>query len=198
MAYSLSTQLQAALDDSERYSAVLVSVQMGANTYGFWTGQDVLPYNGIDYVAAGSLVNIADIEQLADGSVSECKIKLGLDPEKDFTDGEINDAILSFYDEDWQFARVVIQLAMLDPVTLDPIGIVTFMRGVIYEAPLDIDADTNYIEARVVSQNIKLSENGGIYRNNATQARIDPSDTALKDIGSIGAAIVRQLKWGQS
>lgn len=197
MALSLSTDLQNALDDTERYSAVFITAQLGATVYGFWTGQDIKNYNGVDYYAAGSLLDLSDIDQNADGSVAECTLTLGLNPEKDLTDGA-TDPLPSFYEEDWQFGRITIQLAVLDPETDDPIGLVTFIRGVIYEAPFTKKPDKHCIDLRIVSQSIKLSESGGIYRNNATQIRLDATDTGLSDIGSIGAEVVKQLKWGQA
>lgn len=194
MAYDISTALQNALDSPERYGAVFLTFQLGPNTYGFWTGQGSIVYNSITYYNGGSLFELEDIQQDIDGSVNECNLKLSTAPDK----GLDTDVLLSFYDEDWQFGRVVIQLAMLDPETGVPIGAITFIRGVIYEAPFTRDVKSDYISARVVSQSIKLSENGGIYRNDATQHRLDSDDTSLVGIGSLGGATKKKLKWGQS
>lgn len=193
MAYDISSQLQEALDAPERYSAVFVTFVLGSNTYGFWTGQGTITYNSIEYVNGASLFELSDIQMDADGSTNECIISLSTSPDKGLT----TDVLLSFYDENWQFGRVTIQLAMLDPETGEPVGAVTFIRGVIYEAPYKKGRTSNKIEARVVSQTIKMSENGGIYRNASTQYRLDPTDTALEGIGTLGGAVKKKLKWGQ-
>lgn len=194
MAYSLSTQLQDALDAPERYSAVFLTFVLGGNTYGFWTGQGYITYNAILYNNGGSLFELDDIQMDADGSVNECNLKLSESPDKGLT----TDVLLSFYSESWQFGRVTIQLAMLDPETGIPIGAVTFIRGVIYEAPYRREPKSNYISARIVSQSIKLSESGSIYRNDATQVRLDATDTSLVGIGTLGGATKKKLKWGQA
>lgn len=194
MAYDISSQLQEALDSPERYSAVFLTFVLGGNTYGFWTGQGTITYNSIDYVNGGSLFELSDIQMDADGSTNECILSLSTAPDKGLT----TDVLLSFYDENWQFGRVTIQLAMLDPETGEPIGAITFIRGVIYEAPFKKGRKKEAIEARVVSQTIKMSENGGIYRNAATQKRLDPTDTSLEGIGTLGGAVKKKLKWGQA
>jgi hypothetical protein len=201
MAYDISTQLQAALDAPERYSAVFLTFVLGTDTYGFWTGAGSKEYNGITYYAGGSLIEMPDFDQDVDGSVQECSLRLSLSPEKGLTneDGEsAEDILLSFYQQAWQFGRVTIQLAALDPETLEPVGMITFIRGVIYEAPYSRSGDEHSITARVVSQGIKLSESGSIYRNAATQKRVDSSDTSLEGIGTLGGAITKQLKWNQN
>lgn len=195
MAYTIPSLMQDQLDLPERYSAVFLTFVLGTNTYGFWTGAGPKTYNSILYNTGGSLIEMSSFDQNADGSVSECTLKLSASPDKGLDD----DALMTFYDEDWQFGRVTIQLAYLDPDTLDPVGAILFIRGVIYEAPFRRGPGVgSYIEARVVSQGIKLSENGGRYRNNATQIALDPTDTSLVDIGALGASITKQIKWGQA
>ncbi len=193
MAYDISTQLQEALDSPERYSAVFLTFVLGPETYGFWTGQGTITYNSIQYNNGGSLFELDDIQMDADGSTNECILSLSTSPDKGLT----SDVLLAFYAEQWQFGRVTIQLAMLDPETGEPIGAITFIRGVIYEAPYKRGGSKEVISARVVSQTIKLSENGGIYRNAATQKRLDATDTALEGIGTLGGAVKKKLKWGQ-
>lgn len=195
MAYTIPALVQDQLDLPERYSAVLLSFVLGSNTYAFWTGAGDKFYNGLTYKTGGSLIEIPSFDQNADGSVTECTLKLSTSPDKGLDD----DVLMTFYDDEWQFGRVSIQLAYLDPDTLDPLGTILFIRGVIYEAPYRRSLSSgSYIEARVVSQGIKLSENGGRYRNAATQLKLDPTDTSIEGIGAVGASVIKQLKWGQA
>lgn len=193
MAINIGTTLQNALDDPERYGVVLLTFILGTQTYGIWTGPGNITYNTVLYVNGGSLIEADDVEQNTDGSVVELTLKLGTHPDK----GLSQDILETFYDEDWQFGRVIIQIALRDPDTGDIVGAVTLIRGVIVEAPETIGPNGAYIAARVTSQTIKQSESGGLYRNASTQKALDPDDTSLIGIGNLGGAITKDLKWGQ-
>ncbi len=193
MAINISTDLQNALDNPERYGVILVTATLGANTFGFWTGGGTITYNTVLYVNAGSLIEADDVQQNADGSVAELTLRLNAQPDKGLTD----DVLESFYEEDWQFGRIVIQEALLDPVTREIVGAVTLIRGVIVDAPETVGPDGTFIEVRVTTSAIKLSESGGMYRNSSTQKALDGDDTALEGIGNLGGAITKELKWGQ-
>lgn len=193
MAHTIGTPFQNALDAYERYGVVLFTFAFGTGTYGLWTGPGEITYNGLVYRAGGSILEIDDIELNNDGSVAEFTLSLGAQPDKGLT----NDVLATFYDEDWHLRPVTTQLAMVNPDTYQPYGVVTILDGFAYEAPLRKGRETNRIEARIVSKTIKLSEMGGKYRNDATQNEIDPTDTSLVDIGTLGGFVKRDLKWGQ-
>lgn len=193
MAFTLSTAFQNALDDPERYAAVLLTCTFGINVYGFWTGLGTITYNSVQYVNAGSIIELDEVDQADDGSVTEFHIKCSTSPDKGLT----TDILTSFYDENWQFGKVVLQLVMQDPDTGDIIGALTLARGSIFEAPFIEGPSGTYIDARVMSNSIKMSESGGNYRNDATQKGFDGSDTSLVEIGTLGGAITKDLKWGQ-
>jgi hypothetical protein len=193
MAINISTELQEALDNPERYGVILITATLGSNVFGFWTGGGVVTYNTIPYYNAGSVIEVDDVQQNADGSVAELTLRLNSQPDKGLAD----DVLESFYDEAWQFGRVVIQEALLDPITREIVGAVTLIRGVIIEAPEHIGPDGTYIAVRVTTSAIKLSENGGMYRNASTQKALDPADTSLEGIGNLGGAITKEMKWGQ-
>lgn len=193
MAINISTDLQNALNNPERYGAVLLTFTLGSNVYGLYNGTSKLTYNTIDYYGGASVLEVDNIQEAADGSVSELVLRLNAQPDKGLT----VDVLQSFYDEDWQFGRVHIQFGLLHPETGAPIGLTTLLKGSIFEAPLKKGPRGHLIEARVVSQSVKLSENGGRYRNSATQRLFDPTDTSMDGIGSLGGATKKELKWGQ-
>lgn len=193
MPITISGPLQAALDDPERYAAVLMTFVLGPNTYGLWNGPGSVTYNTITYLNGGSAIEISDIDQNADGSVGSLKLKLNTAPDKGLT----TDVIQTFYDEDWQFGHVTIQLGMRDPVTGEIIGVVTLINGVITDAPFTEGPSGAFIELEVTSKTIKLTETGGKYRNSSTQKALDLTDTSMEGIGSLGGAVEKELKWGQ-
>jgi hypothetical protein len=193
MAFSISTQFQDALDAYERYGVVFFTFSFGTGTYGLHSGPGEIPYNGLTYRGGASVLNIGNIELQDDGSVAEFTISLSTSPEKGLT----SDILSTFYDEDWHMRPVTVQLAMVDPDTYQPHGIVTILEGIIYEAPLKKGLKSAKIEGRIVSKTIRMSESGGKYRNTATQTLLDPTDTALVGIGNLGGFTEKDLKWGQ-
>lgn len=194
MALTISNAFQNALDGYERYGAVFFTFAFGTGTYGLWTGPGSIPYNGLTYHGGGSLLEISNIELQDNGSVAEFNLSLSTAPSKGLT----ADVLATFYAEDWHMRPVTVQLAMVDPDTYMPYGIVTILDGLAYEAPLKKGPKSAKIEARIVSKTIRMSEAGGKYRNDATQVLIDPTDTSLEGIGNLGGFTEKDLLWGQS
>lgn len=185
--------MQNALNDFERHGVVFITFEFGTGTYGLWTGLGEIEYNGIIYKAGASVLDVSDIENNADGSVSELTITLNTDPGKIIT----SDILIQLYDEDWHMRPVTIQLGLIDPDTQALIGVQTFFRGRIEEAPYEEGLDGASIKARCVSRSIELSKGGNLYRNSSTQKRFDPTDTGLNGIGTLNGAVNRDIKWGQ-
>lgn len=194
MALTIATPMQDALDAYERYGLALFTFNLGGVVYGLWTGQGEKTINSVTYKAGGSVIEFDDIDQNADGSVVEVTLRLSADPDKGLT----SDLLQTFYDEDWQFGRVHIQIAMQNPADESIYGVVTLIRGVITNAPWEQDRDTNSLEVVISSNAIRMAENGGKYRNQATQKHIDATDTSLVGIGSLGGAVTKDLKWNQT
>lgn len=194
MAIPLTTALQNALNDPERYGILFFTFEMGSGTYGLMTGQGELLYNGIVYRAGGSLLDVSDLQQNADGSVAEFTLSLSTAPDKGLT----TDILLTFYSEDWHMREIVLQLGMMNPDTGQPIGLATLFNGYMYQAPFNQSEDKATISLRCVSQTIKMSEQGNKYRNDSTQKRLDPTDTSLVDIGLLGGSVKKDLRWGQA
>jgi hypothetical protein len=193
MAHTISTALQNALDNYERYGAILFTFEFGTGTYGLWTGPGEIPYNGLTYRSGGSVLEISDIELNNDGSVAEFTLALGTQPDKGLT----ADILQTFYDEDWHMRPITVQMAQCDPDTRLPIGVITILRGQVLQAPYKRGKKNDRIEGRIVSTTIHMSESGGKYRNDSTQKQIDPTDTSLVNIGTLGGFTTRELKWGQ-
>ncbi len=194
MAQTISGPLQAALDDYQRYGVVLFTFEFGTGTYGLWTGPGEIEYNGLIYRAGGSVLDVSNIELTDNGSVAEFTLSLGTQSSKHLT----ADILSTFYDEDWHMRPVTVQLAMCDPDTYQPIGVITLLQGVAMQAPFKKGLKSAKIEGRIVSKTIKMSENGGKYRNNSTQLLLDATDTALVDIGTLGGFTTKDLLWGQA
>ena len=194
MAVTLSSLMYDALHNPERYGALLYTFSFGPNVYGLWTREGEKQYNGIIYRAGGSVLELDPIEFKTDGSVTEMNISLSAAPDKGLT----VDILQTFYQEQWQFGQVSLQLALLDPNTLDPIGVIPIMNGVAQEAPYVQGDGQDKIVLRITSNTIKLSENGGSYRNNVTQRLIDPTDSGYEGIGTFGGNVSKGFYWGQA
>lgn len=190
---TFSTALQAALASPERYAVVFLTFNLGGDVYGIWTGAGAVAYNGITYRGGGSLIEVDDIQEAGDGSISEMTMSLSSSPEK----GISVDVLSTFYEEVWHMQSVVVELGFIDPDTGLPIDSFVMFDGIIAEAPFIRDESNYKISARLISRAHKMSEAGGKYRNQQTQVLLDPTDTALVDIGVYGDIRQRDLKWGQ-
>ena len=193
MAHSISEALQNSFLDFERYGVIMFTFAFGTGTYGLWTGPGEIPFNGITYRAGGSILDVSDIDLNSDGSVAEFTISLGTQKAKGLT----ADILQTFYDEDWHLRPVTVQYANVDPDTLIPIGVITILEGIVYQAPFKRGPKASKIEGRIVSKTIRMSEQGGKYRNGSTQLLIDPTDTSLEGIGTLGGFTTKDLLWGQ-
>lgn len=194
MAFSISSDLANAFADPERYGVVLLTFQLGSEVYGLWNGQGTRVYNTIPYHSGAQLVEVGDIDQRTDGSVTSWELKLSTAPDKGLT----VDDFASFYDEDWQMGHVTVQLGMRHPQTDEIIGVVMIFAGFISEAPLLEGLDSQFISLHLLDESARLSETGAGYRNDATQKLLDDTDTSLVAIGNLSGPISKDLKWGQS
>lgn len=193
MALSISNEFQNALNAPDRHAVGLFVFEFGTGTYALWTGAGEINYNGLIYRAGGSLIEIEPIDQNADGSVGRLSMVLNADPEKGLTD----DVLIRLFDEDWHNKPVLVQLALLDTATNQIAFAKVWFRGRLEFAEY-LEGDVNRIEATCASTSIDLSRSGGGYRNDSTQRLIDPDDTSLEGIGTLGGALEKDAKWGQA
>lgn len=191
---SISSQLQAALDSVERYGCIFITFTFGSTVYGLWSGAGNREYNGVPYGPGAALLEVSEVQEAADGSTSEFTMTLNENPDI----GLDVDILSTFYEEDWHMQSVVIQLGMRDPATDDIIDTQILFDGLLYQAPL-VKGESGYaIKARCVSQATHMAESGSKYRNKSIQYLLDPTDTALADIGGFVGDIEKSFKWGQS
>ncbi|WP_051213283.1 hypothetical protein [Maritalea myrionectae] len=193
MAISISTAFQTALDGDDREGVGLFVFEFGTGTYAFWTGAGEMPYNGLTYMAGGSVIEIDSIVEKANGAVGRMNLHLNADPEKGISD----DVLIRLFDEDWHNKKVLVQYGLLDPDTGQIAHAMVKFRGRLEHAEY-VEGEVNRIEAKCVSTSIDLSRSGGGYRNDSTQKLIDPNDTSLEGIGTLGGALEKDAKWGQA
>lgn len=63
MPIAIDPDTQAALDAGAVIDRGLILFDLGSGLYGFWTGAGEFTYNGVDYVGAGSIIEIEGIRQ---------------------------------------------------------------------------------------------------------------------------------------
>lgn len=195
MALTLSTAFQNAIGADSGNLAVLFTFDFGT-VYGLWTGPGEVVYNSVTYRAGGSLLELPDVSENADGSVEELTLVLNAAPEKGITP----DVLAALYDENWHMRPMTIQIAARDPDTGAIVGALTKFRGRIEEAPYIENPFTgeDRIEALCRTWSLDLSLAGDLYRNGQLQRRLDPNDPSLDAVGTLNGAVMSQAKWGQS
>src|SRR5690606_26896305 len=115
----------------------------------------------------GSVLELSNIEDAGDGSISEMTITLSAAPNKGLT----VDVLSSFYDEDWHMQPIMVELGFRDPSTGEIIDTVVAFDGLMFQAPWRIGTGAgSKIQLRCVSNATKMSESGSKFRNAQTQA----------------------------
>lgn len=193
MAISVSTAMQAILDDPHANLALLYTFEF-ATTYGLWTGQGEIPHNGLWFRAGGSVIDPGTPSQSVDGSVGRMTLSLSTATHKDITDDFLGRLLIN---EDWHMKRITMQLATVDPAFSTILETTNLFRGRIEDVSLE-KGKTSKLVAKCASTSIDLSKSGGLYRNDASQKRFDPTDRSHEEIGTLNGALQRESKWGQA
>ncbi|MGJ8529812.1 hypothetical protein [Maritalea sp.] len=193
MARSISSDFKAKLADPSRNLVALYVFEFGTGTYALWTGSGQTTFNGLLFQSGGSVIDVDELEESSEGTVSRMVLKLSASPEKGITD----DVLVRLYDEDWHMKLVTLMLGHLDRKTGLVVEASTLFRGRIEDAPFEESPNGAVITANCVSKSIDLSVPGGQYRNDATQKLIDPTDTSLVGIGTLNGAVKKDARWGQ-
>lgn len=192
---TLGPTFQAALDDAERYGALLFTFNFAEGAHGIWTGNGTRNYNGLDYVNAGSVFNIGSLAYNNDSSVATFDFSLDPGAGKDIG----TDPLEEFYSLTWHMQNVIVEMAMRDKVTDAIIDSEVFFDGLMYQAPMkNALSGGKRIEVSCYSWSIIASQAGNKYRNNSTQQLVDAADTGLVGIGDLVGNIKKNLKFGQA
>lgn len=190
---TFNASVQADLDAGNTVVFTMLKLELGSGNYGLWSGQDDIFYDGVNYVGAGSLLQIAALPATTDGSARAIDVTLSSLANPDWTP----DILSSFYDEAYNQKPAEISTAYYDPNTHTLIAVEREFVGRIDGAPFNQKAGgPATLKLRLESRERDFSRIGYRRRNPNDQALIDAADTGLAH--AIATGEDRKLVWGRA
>lgn len=158
---------------------------------GFFTGQGVLTWSGIDFQGAGTLFALSSIGGTSDGSAVGLSIRLNGDARVGL------DASVLAQIETIQYrnAPVLVYRAYLHPDTYALVSVETVYRGYVDTIDHNVaEGGDAYLEAACESRALDLGRSGYRMRADADQRLIDPGDGSLRNVQ---VSATQKLKWAK-
>ena len=183
MPRSYNTAVQTALDAGRVVDRTLVTMHLGSGTYGFWSGMGPFSYNSINFVGAGSLIEIEGVQQTSDLSAVAVVGRLTAIENTDLTP----DKLATIEAETYHQRPCSISTAYFNADTYALLNV-----EVEYDGIIDRIVHTETIDGRAVLE-VYLESNfrdhqrtGYRMRSHNDQVRIDATDTGLRYVNSVG------------
>lgn len=177
----------------DRRDAILFDFAEG--TYGFWWGEGEFPWNGIDFVGAGRMLQIETISIGSDGAPTEIRVTLSAIPNSELTP----DVLGSIEAYTYHLRSVLLYRFYFDPDTgaLVGTGPVVQFRGYIDQIPHRDEPDGAYaLEAILVSKSVDYRKAGQRQRGNEQQALLNGGSTDLF-FEHAATAGTQTVQWGE-
>lgn len=192
MPLAIAGATQTQLDAGRIISRGMVLFDLPSGLWGFWTGVGLFNYNAVDYVGAGSLITLDDLEETADGSATSFVLKLTSIPNSDLTPDRLN----TIEDEAYHLRPVTIMTAYFHPDTKGLLSVETEIRGYVdFIQHIDKVGGEKVLLGYCESKALDNQKAGYRSRNDADQRLIDANDRGLKFAHN---AHVQHIYWGRN
>lgn len=163
----------------------------GDGLHGFWLGQGILTYGGVDYVGAGRLIKLNPIGGSADLSAIAVTATLSAVPNSDLTP----DLLASIEGYAWHQSPVVISRAYIDIDTRAILSVERMFRGYFDKLDHQEQVGGGYtLLAYFESKSRDHQKKGFRVRGDADQRRVNAIDGGLQYVAVAGN---QEIKWGQ-
>ena len=186
MSRTLSDAMQAVATAEVVRPIVLVQCEFDSGALNLWNGLGDLTVDSIDYVGAGTLLNISALKESSDLSANGMSVTLS---------GVTEPLISKARDEDYQGRELKILLGAMDEsndVIADPVLI---FSGFMDTMTIQDGAETATINVSVENRLIEF-QRSRIRRYTAEDQKIDyPTDKGLEFVAEIAE---KEIVWGKS
>ena len=170
-------------------TAELIRFDFTTGTYGVWSGNDDLEYDGLTYVPGG-IIQIPDIN--GQWGMSAQSLTLILPAYAD--DGLTPEVLATILNEGWHLSPVTIYEAIFDPETYELLFVEAIYRGRLNTLNFE-DGPQSQLTADCESLAIDNNREGYRMRSNADQHLISPNDNFFSFAETESRSVIQ---WGQN
>lgn len=160
-------------------------------THGFWTGIGTLTYNLQDYIGAGALFEISDIEEAEGLEANAVTVALRAVPDSALTP----DVLASIEDYAYKQSEVTLSTAFFDPDTHALVSVEPAFIGILDQIVHEEDGEGGYrLAARLESRARDLTRTGSRRRSHEDQLTVNAADGSLRHAATVST---QRIYWGR-
>lgn len=186
MSRTMSSGMQTAVEADLVRPIILVSCAFDSGDLNIWNGIGDLTVNFVDYVGAGTLLNIGEIAESSELQANGITVTLS---------GITDPLLAKARDEDYQGRELTVKMGAMDAanaVITDPI---TVFSGFMDTMVINDSAETATIQVNVENRLIEF-ERTRVRRYTAEDQKIDyPTDKGLEFVAEMSE---KEIIWGRS
>ena len=186
MSRNLSSAMESAVEADLVRPIVLVTCAFDSGDLNLWNGIGDLTVNSVDYVGAGTLLNIGEIAESSELQANGITVTLS----------GISDPLLAkARDEDYQGRELTVKLGAMDAANAVITSPVTVFSGFMDTMVINDSSETATIQVNVENRLIEF-ERTRIRRYTAEDQKIDyPNDKGLEFVAEMAE---KEIAWGRS
>lgn len=170
----------------------LMLIDLASGLYGFWTGVGVLTYQSIDYVGAGTLIQLEPYAAVADLSAVPLVARLKAVPDSALSP----DVLATIESEQYHQRPVVSSRSYIDPDTRAVLSVERCYRGYIDRIEHEDQVGGGAVlVAYLESKARDHTKTGYRMRSDTDQRRINANDGGLRHAA---VAATQEIVWGRS
>lgn len=186
MSRNLSSAMESAVEADVVRPIVLVTCAFDSGDLNLWNGIGTLTVSSVDYVGAGTLLNIGEIAESSELQANGITVTLS---------GITDPLLAKARDEDYQGRELTVKLGAMDASNGVITSPVTVFSGFMDTMVINDSSETATIQVNVENRLIEF-ERTRIRRYTAEDQKIDyPNDKGLEFVAEMQE---KEIAWGRS
>jgi len=186
MTRNLSSAMESAVEADLVRPIVLVTCAFDSGDLNLWNGIGTLTVGSVDYVGAGTLLNIGEIAESSELQANGITVTLS---------GITDPLLAKARDEDYQGRELTVKLGAMDAANAVITSPVTVFSGFMDTMVINDSSETATIQVSVENRLIEF-ERTRIRRYTAEDQKIDyPNDKGLEFVAEMAE---KEIVWGRS
>jgi len=185
MSRNLSSAMESAVEADLVRPIVLVTCAFDSGDLNLWNGIGDLTVSGVDYVGAGTLLNIGEIAESSELQANGITVTLS---------GITDPLLAKARDEDYQGRELTVKLGAMDAANAVITNPITVFSGFMDTMVINDSSETATIQVAVENRLIEF-ERTRIRRYTAEDQKIDyPNDKGLEFVAEMAE---KEIVWGR-
>ena len=182
----MSSSMESAVEADLVRPIVLVTCAFDSGDLNLWNGIGALTVNSVDYVGAGTLLNIGEIAESSELQANGITVTLS---------GITDPLLAKARDEDYQGRELTVKLGAMDAANAVITNPITVFSGFMDTMVINDSSETATIQVNVENRLIEF-ERTRIRRYTAEDQKIDyPTDKGLEFVAEMAE---KEIVWGRS